>query len=136
MSTLAEIKDYNPNTLAQMANCASPDNFHSAGAEFLKDVRDAFVEAAEDLRYANEDHSDVDIELADACVPVYNHKMWSVFVDLALWANDDEYLDLVPENATMLERCAAIIYLTARNLLTSLHHELMHDEDHDDEEEL
>lgn len=126
MSTLAEIKDYSPNTLAQMADCASPDNFHSAGAEFLKDVRDAFVDAAEDLRFATEEPVDVISELADACVPIYTYKLWSVFCDLALWQADLE--DIGP--ITDMEKGAAwAVYVTAEALISALNADLVEDEE-------
>ncbi len=81
---MAEYEIPNAYVLAGMADCASPDREDSPGARFLAMVADSVVEAVEN----DDDRDDIPWAAADQCVPIYTHKVWSTFVDLAAWQED------------------------------------------------
>ena len=72
-------------TLAEYADCGTPDAVDSPGAEWLRYVAMVFEDADGGL------DEDGISELADESVPVYTHKRWLVWTDLMLY--QDESVD-------------------------------------------
>ena len=113
-----------PYALAGHADCGAPDSDTSAGAEFLYSVRDAVIEAVEqmdpddwndDLAAMVEDLNDDRVhEIADAAPDVYTHTRWAEFVDLAAWQEDPTELGA---DASDMEATAGVcLYLIAERL--------------------
>ena len=78
----------NQNQLADLADCACPDNDGSPGARFLALVADSAAEAMEYDTDNDNDATDMANEAADGCVPTYTYDLWTTFVDLAAWQED------------------------------------------------
>lgn len=117
-------------TYASLANdvpdIAGPDSETSAGANFLKRVRDALVENLE-WRVEHEDeilpHAAVRLrddthEVADGAVPVYTFERWTTFVDLAAWQVDVSEYGMTGNDLTAMAGVA--LYEVARTLLDAL----------------
>jgi hypothetical protein len=67
-------------------DCGSPDRPDSAGAVWLRQVRDSALEA---WTWAEQHDDTVDrVETAGEAVPVYTYEVWRVFADLAGWQVD------------------------------------------------
>lgn len=137
--------------LANMADCASPDmpdhygfeprttvTYHpspSPGAEFLRRIARDIEEGINynpDAR-TPEDLEDLASETADTAVPVYTHKKWATFADLAAYNEDPTELGF--DGADMGKGADVCLYLIASRLagaLIELHFEGL--EDDDDEE--
>ena len=101
---MTEYEIPNPYVLAGMAGCASPDTEDSAGALFLTLVADS----VRDLVAEDEDRDEIPFQAADECVPIYTHKVWRTFVDLAAWQEDPTDLSA---DASDMEQCAKVCLL-------------------------
>lgn len=91
--SIAEWREQGPNWLATDADCASPDNAESAGAEFLVRVRDDTLDLLERDDDWHRDTIDDDgsvHEIADGAPSIYTHTLWKQFVDLAAYFEDPE----------------------------------------------
>ncbi len=85
---------YTPDTiteaysLAALADTYTPESLDSAGANWLRYVRDALAEA---VTYDDFDPEDLH-ELADSAVLIYTAERWAVFADLGLYNEDPSEL--------------------------------------------
>lgn len=105
----------NPNQLARIAECYSPDSFTSPGARFLEEIADSVNERREDGSLVR---VDAPAEIADAAVPVYTHERWQTFVDLGAYEEDVSELGA---DASDLTQCAAVaLYMIAERLAGAL----------------
>ena len=134
--------------LANMADCASPNRpdhygfeprtLHSRpspGAEFLRRIARDIEEGIDHNPDARtpEDLEDLASETADTAVPVYTHKKWATFADLAAYNEDPTELGF--DGSDMGKGADVCLYLIASRLagaLIELHFEGL--EDDDDEE--
>lgn len=94
--TLTAIKSRTVFGLANNAECGDPNHEGTAGASFLRSVRDSFVEAVEYGRLVSgqEDDTDVIHEIANDAPDVYTSVKWAEFVDLDAYREDpSDYFD-------------------------------------------
>ena len=113
-------------TLAEdFAGCAPPDNYGSLGAAFLRDTRDAFLEAWELGRFDREDDGDVIHEIADGAPDVYTTGRWGEFVDLAAYHEEPEAGEWGTDDLTRIAGIA--LYQIAERLCCRLLAELRED---------
>lgn len=104
---------HSPYELARLADCASPDNLASPGAQWLTLVAGEADEISERTE-AGEDRSDVVRELADSLVPIYTRDVWATFVDLAAYQEDVTEFGPIED----MEQAAKVaLYLIAERLL-------------------
>lgn len=102
-------------TLANDADCASPDSTDSPGAGLLNTVRTMVLESWAEAMPSDErgdvrelldvDWSDTAHTIADGAPSVYTYELWTQFVDLAAWQELDEVigdglLDISSDNPT------------------------------------
>lgn len=138
MSTFVEPEKHTANMLASMAGCASPDNATSAGATFLALVQSSTVEA---VRWSVEHDEGATLEdyicegsvteIADGCVPVYTHRLWATFVDLAAYSED--LGDLGGTSGDMEQDATTSLFAIAERLVHALLEEILEEEEDDDE---
>ncbi len=116
---MSNANNYNVWELAQMADCASPDDEHSPGATFLLRVQDDMAErftwAADNDEVVDEDAAH---EVADSAVPVYTHQRWQVFGDLCAYQED--ITDYRTDAADMTATAGVALYLIAERLAFAL----------------
>ena len=129
--------DLNAYALANRAGCGCPDSLESPGARWLQQVADAAQELYE--RGEDEDTRNDDVfKVADQCVPIYTHEVWSVFVDVQGYLEDVS--DYSPDLSEGMEKAAQIaLLMIAERLVTVLLEEAEaeaadQDEDEDDED--
>lgn len=130
-----------PGRLSGLADVAMPDRPASPGADFLGLVASPVGEAI-DYRPAlltDADAWDEEAhEVADGCVPVYTHRLWETFVDLAAYQeSDDEGLiaDALGARDATLEKVAQIaLYQIAERLAHALRAEWADALENDDED--
>ena len=135
-TTAESVRDLNAFSLANMANCAYPDDDESAGARFLVSVRDAITEAIESGTFgpfpAPRDATTV-VEIADNAPDVYTYTRWQEFSDLQAW-NETPELGEWPDDLTATAGVA--LYQIAERLCYALlqeWREALPDDDEDDE---
>lgn len=112
--------------LARLADCTDPDTSTSDGAEFLRGVEYSTVEAFHNADFDERADScwigDTSHEIADSCVPVYTHEMWSTFADLAAWNEDPSEYGTESDDMT---KCAMVcLYMIGQRLASALLEEL------------
>lgn len=159
-TALEEIKTRTAYSLARDADCASPDNSTSVGADFLGKVADSVAElladaespslhelATEDGHYASDVDDDGSVhEIADAAVPIYTHTLWTTFTDLAAYQEDPSELgynaasDMGKLAGVCLyiiaQRLAFTLIETAMDTYAETYHDLVADlPDEDDDED-
>ena len=107
--------------LARLADCSDPDSLTSAGADFLRTVETSAVEA---FNYANDDDRADDCwigtshDVADSCVPIYTHTIWTTFADLAAWQEDPTELGA---DASDMEHAAKVcLYMIGERLAAAI----------------
>lgn len=127
---LADIYNRSPYQLSGQADCATPDNADSLGAEMLLGVARSIVESVRwDIEQLDDD-SDAAHDAADNAPSVYTHPMWRQFVDLAAWQEElDEYG--TPDD--MEQGARWCLYAIARRLAEALLEELREARDEDAE---
>jgi hypothetical protein len=81
--------DHKPWTLADMADCASPDTLESPGAKFLERVQDDVNERDADS-FSGDYLHDAAHEIADNAPDVYTHARWLQFADLCAYNEEPE----------------------------------------------
>lgn len=131
--TLTDIKSRTVFALAADAECGGPDHDLSAGAAFLRSVRDGLVEAVEDGSLVpNEgDGSGRVHEIADGAPDVYTSVKWAEFVDLAAYNEDPSELI---ENTQDIGAVASVcLYMIAERLCQALLTELAEARNEDEE---
>jgi len=108
--------DRNAYILAGMAECSTPDNHESPGAEFLRVVIDSLAErvAWNSAHDEAEDLTDIVNETADGLVPIYTYEMWKTFLDLG--AYDQDITELVDASADMDQEARLALYVIAERL--------------------
>lgn len=135
--------------LAELADCATPDrgDGHGAafddmegrtpspGATFLRHVADTYDDRRAWATSNGDELVGDDLwEMADGCVPIYTHTVWTTFADLAAYQEDlSEYGEIEPDDLTRTVGMRALFEI-ARRLLGALHQraaELADDEDGD-----
>ena len=116
---MSNANNYNVWELARMADCASPDDEHSPGADLLLGVQ---VDMAERFAWAADNDAVVDDdaahEVADGAVPVYTHERWQAFVDLCAYQED--ITDYGTDAADMTEAAGVALYCIAERLAFTL----------------
>ncbi len=121
-------------TLAHMAEVASPDNVNSPGAEWLAQVYGAGLEVAESIHekdwtvsamLEDGDAFDLITESADAIVPIYTHRLWAVFVDLAAYQEDVEEYGPTED---LTQSAMVALFTIARRLIESTLEDIAQDE--------
>jgi hypothetical protein len=70
-------------------------------------------------------------EIADGCVPVYTHRLWATFVDLAAYSEDLD--DLGGTSGNMEQDATASLFAIAERLVHALLEEILEEEEDDDE---
>ncbi len=116
-------------TLARLADCGDPDTPESDGATFLRSVESSVAEAIEYGADADTAH-----EIADGCVPVYTHGVWSTFVDLQAYQEDAT--ELGDDGSDLTKSAQIALYMIGERLATALllEHEADNDNEEDDDE--
>jgi len=114
-----------PYALANWADVAGPNNLYSPGAEWLEAVHTEALELIEQIEeegwsvkllLKDGDALDLITESADRVVPIYTHKIWSVFVDLAAYQEDLSDFGPIEE----MEQAAMVsLYLIAERLISA-----------------
>lgn len=118
-SALDGLRDLSAFALARLADCASPDTNLSAGADFLRYVRDSLVDRlVESVRLDEDEASDLAHEIADQSVPIYTHQLWCTFVDLAGY--DEDTSGFLGEGATADSIANAALYQIGERLALAL----------------
>ncbi|WJN63323.1 Ocr-like antirestriction protein [Streptomyces phage phiScoe54] len=127
---LSEIKGETHWSLAVDAESSSPDSDESAGARFLRGIRDSVIEAVEwriehdelslaeaveDIRYVGADG-----EIADGAVPVYTYDKWLTFTDLGAWTEDVSEIADTSVYADLDTQAGWALYLIAYRLVAKL----------------
>jgi hypothetical protein len=136
MSTLEEIANRDPWTLAPAADAAGPDRIDSPGAKYLESVRDAVIEWWEDIEpeyrdgITEEDAQEAAGEQVDAAVPVFNHERMMAMVDLA--AYHEEISDF-GEAEDLLQAAGWALYMVGERLFVALARELIEARDEEDD---
>jgi len=129
-----------PWMLARSADCAAPERNEIEGGAFLCDLFDSFINALEftaiDEIDAQADASDIRREIerladnghlheiADSAVPVYTHRKWQTFVQLAAYEEDVSGLIDTRQEVTGDVVANAALYIVADRLLRALCEEL------------
>lgn len=119
-TTRGDAVERQPYALARLADCSSPDNETSPGAEFLMSVA---YQIAEAIDWADE-HNDGNLEedagseIADNAVPIYTHDLWATFVDLAAYNEDPT--ELGADASDMEQSARACLYMIAQRLAAAL----------------
>jgi hypothetical protein len=117
-TNLATLRAMNGNTLSDLAGCFAPDTAESAGAVFLRNLRDAVIDGAE--RGDTMDRQWIEMVAADAPSP-YTHPRWSEFVDLGAYQVDTSEVSGKQVDASALTDHAGLcLTLIAETLLTAL----------------
>jgi hypothetical protein len=126
--------------LAHLAECSDPDEHDglgfedstrrvgSPGAEFLRGVEDSVKEAVTD-GWWDEDSAH---EIADSAVPIYTHRMWQTFVDLAAYQEDPSELGDYSDDPNRM--AGVCLYMIADRLARALGEEYTDVADADDDE--
>lgn len=115
--TIDEMRDASAYTLAEMAQCESPDTNGSPGAKFLISVRDEVVRAIEGRRITLDDFDDHGQchGIADDAPSIWTHERWRQFVDLGAYNEEPEIDDAWP---TDLNQAAGIALYQIADRLT------------------
>lgn len=143
--------------LADLADCGSPDvrdsipfgdymatpegpaTVPSAGADFLRRVETAVMDLWDETEdkpgpegvMSLEDDGSV-TELADGCVPIYTHELWSTFVDLAAYQEELEAYMLplsdVDGSPDLNGMARVALYMIAERLAWALLEEMAEEE--------
>ena len=72
--------------LSSMADCGTPRNSISDGADFLVAIRDSFIEALKDETL----DTDELYPLVDENIPIWYSSLWATFVDLEAYSEEPE----------------------------------------------
>lgn len=127
---------YNAYQLANMADCAGPDNNLSAGADWLETVAISALEILEDddnKTATVDDLGDTITEVADQVVPVYTYEKWKVFIDLAAWT---EQVDEFGPLEDMDSGASRALYMIAERLIRAIIEDKVEERDDEDDDEL
>ena len=121
---IAEIQARTVFALAADAECGAPDHDGTAGASFLRSVRDGLVEAVLDGSFTHllADEDNRIHEIADGAPDVYTDVKWAEFVDLAAYNEDPS--ELAADDADMGDRASVCLYIIAERLCRVLLAEL------------
>jgi hypothetical protein len=135
-STATEIRNWTAYHLANLADCASPDNENSAGAKFLESVRDDIIEAWEynDQTHDDDTLRDIVAQAADNAPDIYTSRMWEQFVDLAAYREDPT--ELGSDGSDMEQAARVCLYMIAERLGNAIATTLVEDEDGEDDDEV
>jgi hypothetical protein len=127
---LSEIKGLSRWKLAVDAESSTPDDEDSAGARFLRGIRDSVIEAVEwrvehgefSLAEAVENvrYEGADGEIADGAVPIYTYDKWLTFTDLGAWTEDVSEIADTSEFADLDTQAGWALYLIAYRLVSKL----------------
>lgn len=116
-----------------------PDRLDSPGADMLTEARDAVVEALEEEGFADDPESAIDRvadrigEIMDAVPSVYTWDIWRTFVDLGVFTNTPDELDVYDMDSSDMTRTAsAMLYRVCEYLGYALLDELRGDLDAED----
>lgn len=107
--------------LAGLAECSSPNEVTSPGAEWLELIQTSVEEWYADDDEDGRDIEDAVFEMADSLVPIYTHQRWEVFTDLA--AYQEEVLDSLlydDEQVDMTKLAGVALYQLAERLIWAL----------------
>lgn len=115
--------------LARTADCADPETLESPGAEWLHSVAASVDEIVAIKRDGSDYWQDSVAETADMLVPIYNHRRWQVFVDLAAWQEDIS--DYGGVEGDMTAAAGVALYAIAERLLYALVEMAEDDDDQD-----
>jgi hypothetical protein len=124
---LSELSERNPFQLSGTADSGHPESESSAGSVFLSLVRDSIhdflldldEDGRNELRQDELDDNGSLHELSDAAVPIYTHKLWSVFVDLSAFNEDPS--DLGYDSSAGMEELARVcVFLIADRLIRTI----------------
>jgi len=116
-----------------------PDKLDSPGADMLTEARDAVVEALEWEGFADDPASAIDRvadsigEIMDAVPSVYTWDIWRTFVDLGIFMNSPEDLDIYGVGGDdMTQTASAMLHRVCELLGYALLDELRGDLDAED----
>lgn len=126
---IEDLKGLSMYALAVAADCSMPDSSESAGAAFLRNVRDDVLEQFE----YDPDNEDVLHEIADGAPSVYTSTRWQEFVDLQAYHEDPTELGC--DGSDMLQAAAVCLYIIAERLAGAIWTELQEARDEDGDEE-
>lgn len=104
--------------LARIASVYTPDSETSPGADFLRWVRDSYVEAREEGRLEERSRDDLFHEIADGAVPIYTHPMFLTFIDLGAYEEDPS--ELIGPFTEVIDGARASLYIIALRLVEAL----------------
>ena len=111
--------------LARLAECGDPDNAESAGAEFLKSVRDDVIESFEYDSWGTYPEDTIS-QISDSCVPVWNYTIAQTWTDLTGWIIDiDELVDGSDQRDT-ISLMSLALYVAGDRLARALFEEYKH----------
>jgi hypothetical protein len=129
-------KSYTVYTLANLADCGSPDSNVSAGAEFLRSIADNMPDVMERIENGEDAH-DVASKIADEAPDYHTYTRWQEFADLAAWQEDiTELGEPSPDDLTKSVAGVAL-YIIAERLVNALIEEARsQEEDNDNDEEV
>lgn len=120
-----ELHALTPYELARLADCASPDGTTSDGAEMLDSVRLDVIEAFS-LDSWGTYPEDTAREIADSCVPVYNHNRAVAFADLSAWQEDIDGQISAYESIDMVQLMGIALYQIGERLALALYEKYKH----------
>lgn len=109
--------------LARLAECGDPDSVESAGAEFLKSVVEAVIEAFEYDSWGTYPE-DTASQLADDCVPIWNYTVAQTWTDLTGWVIDAD--DLSEGVTDVIKLMSIALYVAGDRLARALFEEYKH----------
>lgn len=106
LEQIKEVEKMGAYWLAQLAGVSDPDSQESAGAVFLKSIRDSIVEF----------HLEGDLtettfnEIISGAPSIYYHEVMAEYTDLALWQHTDlrNYVEQIKEGKIEVTDIAAI----------------------------
>jgi hypothetical protein len=109
--------------LARIADCGDPDTLDSAGAEFLKDVRDDVVQTFLEDNWSADTYATV-WGIADSNVPVMTHDIAKAFVDLCAYREDiSDYFDYEGDTVKLMQ---VALYVIGERLASALLEQYRH----------
>lgn len=116
----AKVRDLSVWSLANTADCGTPDSETSAGAGFLKSVAYSVSDLMEEFDEdgAPRDLDDRITEIADGAPDVYTHGLWVEFTDLAGYREDPS--EIVGDEHDMTKLASVCLYIIAERLAREL----------------
>lgn len=121
----AELRDLSVYQLARLADCLDPDGLDSKGAEMLDSVRRDVIEAFQYDSWGTYP-TDAMQQIADSCVPVYNHERAVVFADLGAWQEDIDGQIAPYDSVDMVHLMGVALYQICERLAQSLFNQYEH----------